>query len=177
MARAVKESDEQAKSREQASYWKDQIKQSEADPKQKHWKERCKRIIQAYRDDRAATDTTKQPSRLNLFWSNTETQKPVIYSKMPQPIVERRFLDRDPVGKIASQILERALRYEMPSSGFHHSLKLVRDDYLLVGRGVPWVRYNPKFGESVSVKQTSTDEEEFEGSEKDIEPQEEYTEQ
>jgi hypothetical protein len=59
--------------------------------------------------------------RLNLFWSNTETIKPAIYSKTPQSIVERRFLDKDTTGRVASTILERALRYEVSSCGYDRS--------------------------------------------------------
>lgn len=147
------EAPDKAKSRQLASEWKDQIKQAEADPRYKRWHEKAERIVKQYRDERFTTDSAPATNRkLNLYWSNTETLKPAIYSKPPQPIVERRFLDRDPIGRIAAQLLERALRYEMPTCGAHHAFKLCRNDYLTVGVGVPWVRYNPKFGEPISLK-------------------------
>ncbi len=137
------------KSRELAKDWLEQIDQSIAD--NKVMTDKCDKIIKTYRDERITTDGGVDTNRrLNLFWSNIETMKPAIYSKCPQAIVERRYLDKDTVGRVASQILERALRYEIPTCGYDHALHLCRDDYLLVGRGVPWVRYNPEFGEPIS---------------------------
>lgn len=137
------------KSRELAKDWLEQIDQSIAD--NKVMTDKCDKIIKTYRDERIPTDGGVDTNRrLNLFWSNIETMKPAIYSKCPQAIVERRYLDKDTVGRVASQILERALRYEIPTSGYDHTLHLCRDDYLLVGRGIPWVRYEPVFGEPIS---------------------------
>ncbi len=137
------------KSRELAKDWLEQIDQAISDFKV--MSDKCDKIIKTYRDERITTDGGVDTNRrLNLFWSNIETMKPAIYSKCPQAIVERRYLDKDTVGRVASQILERALRYEIPTSGYDHTLHLCRDDYLLVGRGIPWVRYNPEFGEPIS---------------------------
>ena len=73
------------------------------------------------------------------------------------PICERRFLDKDTVGRMASTILERALRYEVAMCGFDSTMRRVRNDYLIPGRGQNWVRYTPKFGEPISPKQTADD--------------------
>ena len=147
------------KSQELAAYWKTQVEQVEEE--YKRWYERGKRISARYRDEREKIDDQKR--HFNLFWSNTETLKPVIYSKTPIPIVERRFLDKDPTGRVAAQILERALRYEVAMSGFDSAIRRCRTDYLIPGRGQVWVRYNPQFGESVSIKQTSPDDMEIDG--------------
>src|SRR6185312_1703753 len=101
--------------------------------------------------------------RLNLFWANTQTKKSAIYSKLPVPICERRFLDKDTTGRVASTILERALRYELPTSGFHAALKRCRTDYMLPGRGQVWVRYNPKFGAPISPPQKANNDIEING--------------
>jgi len=49
------------------------------------------------------------------------------------------------VGKAASEIMERAIAYTFDDSKFDRVMRLVRDDYLLAGRGNAWPRYEPDF--------------------------------
>src|SRR5262249_42489783 len=82
------------------------------------------------------------------FWargSNPQTLIPAVYARPPQPVVQRRFLDRDPVARLATQILERGLRYEIERGDLHDAVKLSVEDYALVGRGQAWVRYDASF--------------------------------
>ena len=139
---------------EMASYWKTQIKQCEEE--YNRWFKRCERISQRYRDERKTIDDENR--NLNLFWSNVEILKPAIYSRVPVPICERRFLDKDTTGRVAATILERALRYEVSMAGLDNAARRARDDYLLVGRGQLWVRYNPQFGDPISPQMTGNDE-------------------
>jgi hypothetical protein len=144
---------------EMAAHWKTQIEQ--ADKATDKWRKRAEKISKTYRDERpdqpgaATASDGGVAKRLNLFWSNVETLKPVIYSKTPVPIVERRFLDKDTTGRVASTILERALRYEVAMSGFDATMRRCRNDYLIPGRGQAWVRYDPKFGDPISPEQTA----------------------
>jgi hypothetical protein len=142
------------KDQEMAAHWKTQIEQ--CDKSNNKWHTRAKKICQNYRDEREQQDAGVA-KRLNLFWSNVQTLKPVIYSKTPVPICERRFLDKDTTGRVASTILERALRYEVSMSGFDSTIRRSRDDYLLPGRGQVWVRYNPQFGEPISPETKADD--------------------
>lgn len=135
--------------------WQLQIKLAEKRDEPFH--RRCKRIIKRYREERPDEDTA-QPRRMNILWSNVQTLKPSIYGREPVPICERRFMDRDPSGRIASQILERTLRYQMPESGFHDTMDQVVYDYLLVARGVPWLRYRPIIGMASSYADRGDDE-------------------
>jgi len=151
---------------EMAAHWKTQIEQCEKATN--NWHKRGDKIIRNFRDDReggeqGAVSDQGVVKHLNLFWSNTKTKAPSIYSKAPIPIAERRFLDKDDTGRVASTILERALRYEMPTSGFHASVKRCRNDYMLPGRGQAWVRYNPKFGDAISPMQVADDDIEIDG--------------
>lgn len=137
---------------ELAAHWKTQIEQSEKELNR--WHKRGEKISKNYRDER--DDQDKGASRrMNLFWSNTETLKPAVYSKTPVPICERRFLDKDTTGRVASTILERVLRYEVSMSGFDSAVRRARNDYLLPGRGQVWIRYYPQFGEPISPEQTA----------------------
>lgn len=152
------------KSQKYAAYWTREINQAQKD--REKFYTRAKKIIQRYRDEKDASASADRSTlgmgvesrSLNLFYSNTETLKPAVYSKRPIPIAERRFLDKDPVGRAASSIWERAIRYEMQSCGFHETFLECRDEYLLPGQGVPWVRYVPQFEESVSVVTKGNDE-------------------
>lgn len=104
------------------------------------WVERSKKLLLRYRDE---TKTTRGESRYNVFWSNVETLKPAIYARTPTPEVERKFKDSDPDGRTASMILERGTAFSVKEQDFDAVMKNVRDDYLRVGRGTPWVRYVP----------------------------------
>ncbi len=140
------------KDQEQAAHWKTQIEQCEKE--YDRWYKKCEKISKNYRDERGEADDNR---RLNLFWANTQTLKPAIYSKTPVPICERRFLDRDTTGRVASTILERCLRYEVSVSLFDRTMRRARNDYLLVGRGQAWIRYTPKFGDPISPKASAED--------------------
>lgn len=137
--------------------WKLQIELAEKRSDQ--WESRCKRIIKRYREERPDEGTTVGASkRMNVLWSNVQTLQPSIYGREPVPIAERRFLDRDVVGRVGAQILERAMRYELPDSGYHDTMEQCVLDYLLVGRGVPWLRFKPVIGPASSLEDTGDDE-------------------
>jgi hypothetical protein len=145
-------------SRRLAKYWLDQIDLSfdSADMKL-HWK-RGDQIIKRYRDERQRTSNEDGSRRYSSLWSNIQILLPALYGKEPLPVAERRFKDKDPIGRGAASILERALRNEIEINGYHSSLKQVVRDYLLVGQGVPWVRYEPQIAEGVSLPvETETD--------------------
>lgn len=81
--------------------------------------------------------------RFAILYSNVSTLAPAIYAKCPVPEVSRRFNDPDPVGKVASDVLERALSFSLEAYDFDGRMQLCRNDYLLSGRGQLWVRYVP----------------------------------
>ena len=70
-----------------------------------------------------------------------QTLKPSLFSRSPEIIAERRHRDRDPIGRIASEVLQRASNEEIERNGFKDAMDSVVLDVLLPGRGVPWVRF------------------------------------
>jgi hypothetical protein len=93
-------------------------------------------------------------SRFNILWSNIQTQSPSLFSRPPVPSIERRHKDRDQVTRLAAEILERSVATELEFDDIEHVLRRVSLDFQLVGRGVPWVRYDADIRESeVSVLQ------------------------
>jgi hypothetical protein len=133
-----------------ALFWRKQIDKIRDDSKHKRWLKRCTSIEKRYRDERNRTDEEGQ-RRCNVLWTNVEILTPAIYGKCPTPIAERRFRDKDPVGRGAAQILERSLRNEIEITGYDEALQQAVRDYLLVGRGVVWVRYEPEVEEGTSI--------------------------
>jgi|HubBroStandDraft_6_1064221.scaffolds.fasta_scaffold00050_127 hypothetical protein len=139
--------DDPQESQRMAKYWKGEIHAVEQ--ANENWYKRGEDILKRYRDERKAAQNEQR--RLNLLWSSVQILKPAVYAKVPQAVCERKFNDRDPVGRVSATILERALRNELQENGFHPSMRRARDDYLLPGRGQLWVRYEPEIGEGLSV--------------------------
>lgn len=106
------------------------------------------KIVARYRDERkeSAEGVTTGVRRFNILWSNVQTLVPSLYAKRPEPIVDRRFLDKDPVGRVASSMLERTVKYEIEDNGYHEAIQAAVLDYLLPGRGQVWVRFEPAPG-------------------------------
>ena len=110
----------------------------------KRWEARVDRIVKKYKDD---SRYDRNPNaRFNILWSNVQTIQPAIFARLPRPDVSRRFRDNDPIGRVASMMLERALEYEIEHYGDYKSaMNNSVLDRLLGGRGVSWVRYEPHF--------------------------------
>ena len=108
----------------------------------KRWEARVDRIVKKYKDD---SRYDRNPNaRFNILWSNVQTIQPAIFARLPRPDVSRRFRDNDPIGRVASMMLERALEFEIEHYGDYKSaMNNSVLDRLLGGRGVSWVRYEP----------------------------------
>jgi hypothetical protein len=108
----------------------------------KEWEGRAEKIVKRYRDDSRSRNNPN--AKFNILWSNVQTITPAVFARLPRPDVSRRFRDNDPVGRVASMMLERALEYEIEHYGDYSSaMKQSVQDRLLGGRGTAWVRYEP----------------------------------
>lgn len=135
--------------------WKSALDFALKDTAYIEWLNKAEKISARYRDDR------KNPSeiarrRMNILWSNVQTLLPATYGKMPKPIVERRYMDRDPAARLASTILERCLGFQMEVGYYHESTKQAVVDWLLPGMGQTWVRYEPRFEPAVDERENAT---------------------
>lgn len=148
-----------------AGFWKGELGRYETEFKP--WTERCLKIIRRYRDER--DEATKHQVRYNILWSNIQTLHPAIFSKTPQPVVERRYLDADPIGRIASQTLERAVETDLDVADLMGSAEKTVDDYLLCARGQMWCRYEPEYRDSIQLTGKPEEPGEIEGAEPDDE--------
>lgn len=122
--------------------WKDEIDLYERTMEK--WCKRGKKIYKRYKDVRSARE--EAVTRFNVLWSNVQTRLPALYARDPKPEVERRFKDRDPVGRQVAEILERALDYTIQHCNpFGRIVRQAVLDYELPGRGTIWIRYVPHF--------------------------------
>jgi hypothetical protein len=118
--------------------WLDQIERSGSDEKQ--WREDAEKAEHVYQ--------SKDGSRnreFNIFHANIETLVPALYNSTPIPDVRRRFADKDPIGKIVSDIIERSLSFAVDTYDFDGVMHCTIKDSEVTDRGVSRVRYVPYF--------------------------------
>ena len=107
------------------------------------WQARVKKLVKRYRDDTRGSGGN-ETAKFNILWSNVQTLIPAVYAKLPKADVQRRFGDNDPVGRVASRLIERAVDFEIEHySDFRSTMKYDVEDRFLGGRGTSWVRYEP----------------------------------
>lgn len=118
-----------------------------AQQKAEDFQRKGKKIVKRFRAEEAVSQERQEgATEFNILWSNVETLRPATYARRPQVEVTRRFRDEDPVGRLAGQMLERALQYEIDRGlELHEALKEAVQDRLLPGIGAVWVRYEPAF--------------------------------
>lgn len=103
------------------------------------WHQDAKNIEKLYLDeDRGENSATR---RFSLLWSNVETLKPAVYAKLPNVQCSRRYKDKDPVARVAAELMERCVNTSFEIYDVDEVFQMVRDDRLLPGRGQAWVRY------------------------------------
>lgn len=97
-----------------------------------------------YRKDAADIEKVysgDKPVEFNVLWANVETLKPVVYGNTAKPDVRRRYKTKDPVAKIVSMVMERAIEYTCEQYDFDNAVETCRDEMLVNGRGVAWLEY------------------------------------
>ena len=110
----------------------------------KSWHDRCVKIEKIYLDQQS-DQTSAAKRRFPMLWANTSVMQPAVYARVPQPVVERRFKDAQPVARIASELVERNLAYTGDEADIDSIMRAVRDDFLLCARGTVWLRYEADF--------------------------------
>ena len=127
-----------------AKRWLDEIHKAES--RLKKYFDRCKEITKRYRDEReqyTGNYRNRSSQRFNILWSNTQTILPMLYSRMPKPVIERRFKDNDRVSRVASEMWEKATSTMIDLNGFNEAMKNSTLEYALYAQGCSWVRYKP----------------------------------
>ena len=128
---------------ETVQFWLDEI--GAARKREKDFRKDGKRIREIYDGSKA------EETPFNILFSNTETMAPALYSTVPRPVVQRRFKDSDPLGKVAATAGQRILEFLLDTNidgyeTFDDAMKCVVNDALLPGRGVSAVKYDAVIG-------------------------------
>lgn len=129
--------------------WLDQIQRSGDD--EKDWRDDAEKAEHVYQ--------SKEGSRnreFNIFHANIETIVPALYNSTPIPDVRRRFADKDPVGKVVSDIIERSLSFEVDTYDFDGMMHATIKDSEVTDRGVSRVRFIPTFGQNEDGSEAMT---------------------
>jgi hypothetical protein len=106
------------------------------------WHDDSKKINKRYLDQRDGFESAE--SRVNLFWSTIETMKASLYARPPKADVARSNYDAEDDGaRVAATMLERILNsgLEEDGSDFDAALRHGISDWLIVGLGQLWFRY------------------------------------
>lgn len=135
-----------------AKFWHLQLDLSERD--HKNFIENGREIVKRYKSEERRN---KNNRRINILYSNTETLKAAIYARQAKPDVRRRFSDQDPIGRQVAEVIERALSYCNDYTEDEDPISSAIDDYLLPGRGVVRIDYEPTIQEGQLVDQELTE--------------------
>lgn len=136
---AEPEQDNIDKARGQSKPWLAMIQEAE-NAFQVYW-DKCDSIDKQYGNLKSLAEGVGD-REFQIFWANLEVLKPTIYQRPPRPVVMPRNNDTGEIVRKASELLERALEFDVEYDDLHETLKLVRDDLAMLARGVPWVLDN-----------------------------------
>lgn len=126
----------------EVAFWKGEIDLYERTMDK--WLRSSRKLMKRYKDVRVPAD--ENITRVNILWSNVQTRLPALYARDPKPEIERRFKDRDPIGRQVAEILERGVDFTVQHvNPFGEVMRQVVLDYELPGRGTVWIRYVPQF--------------------------------
>lgn len=124
-------------------FWLKELETATNGP-EKQWREtRAPEVVRRYRDER--DDKDADDTRFNILYANTEVLKGVMYQRPPIPDVRRRWKEAEAVGRVAAEVLTRALTYAIDAYDFDHVMRQCVSDVLLPGRANAKVKYVPSF--------------------------------
>ena len=116
-----------------------------ADQELRKFHDEARRIVQRYLDKRDAYG--KDESKVNLFWSTMKVLLSMLYARPPKADVSRTFLDfEDDVARVAGTMLQRILNrgFDDDTSDWDTNVRQGIEDWLVVGLGQIWLRYEVK---------------------------------
>ena len=135
--------EERSPEQQEQDFWTKEVERAEGHFRD--WWVAGDKLMRLYRKQSSENSGKR---KFAMLWANTEVLKPSIYAQAPNPQVSRRFKDKDPVGRTAAELLERACSFEVERRDLNSVLRHVRDDLLLPGRGQAWVRYEAQVDEA-----------------------------
>lgn len=127
-------------------FWLGEISAARKRKSEKDYRKEGEEILRIYNGKK------KDSIPFNILYSNTETLLPALYNNTPRPVVQRRFKDEDPLGKMASLAGRRVLEFHLDTNSEEYSTfdAVLEDavlDALLPGRGITRLRFDAEVSE------------------------------
>lgn len=121
------------------NYWREQLANSLKELKD--YLDEGERIIKIYKGEPyrltdQAGSTDQVDTVYNILYSNVETLKPLIFSRLPNPRIRKRNLEKNNINKLISIVLERNVKRILEETDAQNIIEQARDDYLITKRGV-----------------------------------------
>jgi hypothetical protein len=124
--------------------WRKKIAAAKADTRQEEWRKQASMSLAAY--ENGEIEGT-QITGANLLHANIETVVPSIYNSTPVPDIRVRHGEEDRIAKIACDMQERIVGYDLDGCRFDDVMFDLVRKALIVGEGIPRIRWEPTFGE------------------------------
>ncbi len=137
-------SEQTASEREQVETWLQKI--AEAEKIYQKYYDLVKEARDFYKDAKG-----NKHGKYNIFWSSVETLKPFLYFKQPKFYVERSNENASKAEKLACEMLEKALKWDLEQFDFDSVIKYARNDFLISGAGIVWEQYKPEIETTVNI--------------------------
>lgn len=138
------------------NFWKEQLGNSIEESKD--YLEEAERVLkiykgETYRNTIQTGETMTVKPVYNILYSNVGTLKPLIFSRLPNPRVRKRNLEKNNINKLISIILERNIKRVLEETDAQNIIEQARDDFLVTKKGVVKVLYEQEIIEKeVSVE-------------------------
>ena len=111
------------------------------------WREQSAKNWDRYR----ARD--KRKNSYNSLYANTSILFPIIYNTMPTPDIRKRWDKEDKLGKCVSEVLSRAITFNLDTTNFDRQIRMDVLDMLICARGISRVRYVPNLVQVGDIEQ------------------------
>jgi hypothetical protein len=112
-----------------AELWFAEIDESLA--REKEWRDKGEAINCRYRNDDRVTTAD---ARYNILYSNTETMAPMLFSRVPEPIIRQRG-NKSPAARDLSDLISGAIEYTNDENKVSVVFEDAVKDYQLSGKG------------------------------------------
>lgn len=124
--------------------WIERIKASEK--REEKWIKTAEAAEAAYLCD---ADSEYDVPEFNILHSNVETIVPSIYNSTPSPDVRPRHNNRDDVGKVVADVLERSIAALIDDDRLDSEVEKEAQDAFMAGRGIVRVKFDADVSEAI----------------------------
>lgn len=116
------------------------LRELEASKKEREQTDKvAQEALKRYRDERGSGKSDTRA--YNIFFSTTDIKLAALYAHLPKADIKRRFDDADDdTARVASNVLQRVISYELECGDFDTTFKQVIFDAKVPGMGVAWLR-------------------------------------